>query len=515
MIGVKKILFFLLCLIFLASPALAEEMTVEKLVKEENISVGSPVTVVLRFDNPFDYDLPIRIVDKNIFANNGIDIECLDQIIPKNSMVDVEYSPIIAYAEGSYTLERALVNYTNPETEEDTKIESNKYDLEVLPGATNVQTEGITSIYKCDNINMQSTSYSSSSESSEQSQTEEEQQQQEEQQQNTQDKLQNIDQQNPQNMQELKQEMQEEMQRQEAEKQEMMKQIESDPKTFEEHQKLQEEGYQLSEKNVNPTSEDSGEFEYEYQKENGDTASIKGDVKNGSVENVSSWSSDKERRMMDALENSTEFKEAMSELEKEGFQVENKSISPSSANMTNFQYQLSNPDTNSTATIQGSMTTEGNVTRLVVEKDGDKRSPWFILYIIVGALIGYYVWQKYLKKEPMALVGVAPVKKKINHKKDALRMLASAEKMFASGRKKDAYEKVSYAIRFYFKHELESEKKELTATDALNLIRGSGRWNQKEVKQFFDICNLVNFAKYEANKKDFEKILRIGAGVVG
>ena len=515
MIGVKKILFFLLCLIFLASPALAEEMTVEKLVKEENISVGSLVTVVLRFDNPFDYDIPIRIVDKNIFANNGIDIECLDQTIPKNSMVDVEYSPIIAYAEGSYTLDRALVNYTNPETEEDTKIESNKYGIKVKEGASNVQAEGITTIYQCDNISMQSTSYSSS-QSSEQSQTKEEQEQQEAQQENTQSKLQNIDQQNPENMQELKQEMQEEMQRQEAEKQKMMEQIESDSKTFEEHQKLQEEGYQLSEKNVDPTSEDSGEFEYKYQKENGDTASIKGDVNNGSVEDVMSWSTDKEKRMMDALENSTEFKEAMSELEKEGFQLENKSISPSSSNMTNFQYQLSNPDTNETALMQGNMTTEGNVTSLNVEKDGDKRSPWFILYIIAGALIGYYVWQKYLRKERVQPVVEAPARKKhINYKKDALRMLALAEKMFASGNKKDAYEKVSYAIRFYFKHELESDKKELTATDALNLIGGRGRWDKKEVKQFFDICNLVNFAKYEVNKKDFEKILLIGKWVVG
>ncbi len=515
MIGVKRIFFFLMCAIFLASPVFASELTVEKIVKEENISVGSPVTVVLRFDNPFDYDIPVRIVDKNIFANNGLNVECLEQTIPKKSMVDVEYQPITAYAEGSYTLERARVNYTDPLTKKDTKIESNKHDIKVEEGASNVQAEGITSIYQCDNISMQSTSYSSS-QSSQQSQTEEEQQQQEEQQQNTQDKLQNIDQQNPQNMQELKQEMQEEMQRQEAQKQEMMKQIESDPKTYEEHQQLQEEGYQLSEKNVNPTSEDSGEFDYKYQKENGDTASIKGDINNGSVENVSSWSSDKERRMMNALENSTEFKETVSELEKEGFELENKSISPASSNMTNFQYQMSNPNTNATAQIHGNMTTQGNVTSLVVEKDGDKRSPWCILYLIAGALIGYYVWQKYLQKEKVVPLAEAPERKKhIDYKKDALRMLDSAEKMFASGRKKDAYEKVSYAIRFYFKHELESDKKELTATDALNLIRGAGRWDKKKIKQFFDICNQVNFAKYEANKEDFEKILQIGKGVVG
>ena len=62
---------------------------------------------------------------------------------------------------------------------------------------------------------------------------------------------------------------------------------------------------------------------------------------------------------------------------------------------------------------------------------------------------------------------------------------------------------------------LEFEKKELTATDALNLIKGRGRWDKKKIKQFFDICNLVNFAKYEANEKDFEKILQIGNRVVG
>ena len=514
MICVKRILFFLVCVLFV-SPVYALDMTVEKLVKEESISVGSPVTVVLRFDNPFDSDIPVQIVDKNVFANNGLNVECLEQIIPKNSVVEVVYSPITAYADGRYTLDKALVNYTHPETDADTKIESNKYDIEVKEGASNVQAEGITTIYKCDNINMQSTSYSSS-ESSEQSQSEEEMQQQQEQQENTQSKLQNIDQQNPDNMQDLKQEMQEEMQRQEAEKQKLMEQIESDSKTFEEHQKLQEEGYQLSEKNVNPTSPDSGDFEYQYAKENGDTASMKGNVNNGSVEDVSSWSSDDERRMMDALENSTEFQEAMSELEKEGFQIENKSISPASSNMTDFQYQLSNPDTNETAQIQGSMTSQGNVTSLVVEKEGDERSSWSFVYLIIGALIGYYVWQKYLRKEKIVPLAGAPARKKhIDYRKDALRMLALAEEMFASGRKKDAYEKVSYAVRFYFKHELESDKKELTAMDALGLIVEGVRFDRKEVKQFFDICNLVNFAKYEANKKDFEKIVNIGKGVVG
>ena len=38
--------------------------------------------------------------------------------------------------------------------------------------------------------------------------------------------------------------------------------------------------------------------------------------------------------------------------------------------------------------------------------------------------------------------------------------------------------------------------------------------NYKEIKECFDICSLVNFAKYEANEEDFNKIIKTAEKII-
>ncbi len=502
----NNLLFFILFIVLFSSSVFAQELSVEKSVKEEIIKVGGQATVVLKFTNPFDVDIPITIVDKNIFANNGIDIQCLEQTIPKKSEIVFEYSPITAYLEGKYTLEKAKITYIDPLTEKEESVESNTCVIDVEKGNTTIPQQGITTIYNCNGTNMQSTSYSSSSSSQEQASNS---------QPDTQDKLKNINQQDNQNMQGLKNEMLEEQKKQQEQMQQLEKTIESNQEMYDEHKKLEDNGYKLSEKDINPGSGETGDFEYKYQKENGDTASIKGSVNNGSVEDISSFSSDDERRLMDALENNTEFKKALEGLKKEGFSVENKSINPITTNMTSYNYQMSNPETNETAEIFGNMTMEGNVTSVEVEKHNNKKFPWFFAYLTVFMALGYYLWSKYIKK-PETPVIVEPQKKEkpINYKKESKKMLDAAEKLYLDGKKKQAYEKASEAVRFFFKHKFETDKKELTATETITLLKKEKK-DTKNIKAFFNTTNLVNFAKYKPNDKDFKKILKIGNSVVG
>ncbi len=502
----NNLLFFILLFILISTPVFAQQLSVEKSVKEDSIKVGGQATVVLKFTNPFEVDIPITLVDKNIFANNGIDIQCLEQTIPQKSEIMFEYSPITAYLEGKYTLEKANITYMSPLTGKEESVESNTYIIDVEKGITTAQEQGITTIYNCNGTNMQSTSYSSSSSSQEQASDS---------QQDTQDKLKNINQQDNQNMQGIKKEMQDEQRKQQEQMQQLEKTIESDQEMYDEHKKLEDNGYKLAEKDINPESGETGDFEYKYQKENGDTASIKGQVKNSSVEDISSFSSDDKRRLMDALENNTEFKKALEDLKKEGFSVENKSIAPSTANMTNYNYQMSNPETNETADVFGNMTVQGNVTSVEVEKHNDKKFPWFFVYLAALIAGGYYLWAKYLKKPEIPVIAEPQKKEKpINYKKESKKMLEVAQKLYLDGKKKQAYEKASEAVRFFFKHKFETDKKELTATETINLLKKEKK-DTKNIKTFFNTTNLVNFAKYKPNDRDFNKLLKIGNGVVG
>ncbi|NOR85869.1 hypothetical protein GQ473_07180 [archaeon] len=527
----KNIIFISICLIyilFIITPTYAQELIVEKHIKElpENLKEGEKVTVMLKITNPFDTDLPIKIVDKNIFANNGLDIECLEQIIPKQSTVELEYTPITAYVEGKYTLEKAKITYNDTITKNEIEVESNTYDLRIEKGTTSTSTiqQGITTINKCDGKNTQSTSYSSQS-----SNSQEQKQKEQEQQQNTQNKLNNINQENSQNMQNLQKEMQEEAQKQAQQKKEMEEQIESNKKMYNEHKKLEEEGYKLAEKNITPESNNSGngDFEYKYQKENGDKASITGNVNNKNVENISSFSSNDERRLMKALENNTKFNKEKETLEKEGFELQNKSITPTTTNMTNYNYQFSNPNTNETAQIYGNITKDENVTSVIVEKENNKKFPWVLIYLAILLIAGYYYWSKYIKKPTITEPIKIPPKKPINYHKKALSMLNLAEKTYEIGNKKEAYEKASYAVRYFYKYKFESDKidqnesknnptkKELTGSEVINISNKKDTKNKTKLREFFNITNLVNFAKYKPNDSDFNKILKIGNDVIG
>ncbi len=159
------------------------KLQAEKLIEKGNaVRVGDDVTILLKFTNPLNSELPIKIVDKNAFGNNGIDVQCMEYTVPNQRETVVAYDPIKPLKAGKYALDSAEVTYTNPATGKSETIKSNTLDVSVNDSASSVQqgsAQGMTTIYRCDGMNMQSTSYSSSG-----MQTSSQQQQQSESQQN-------------------------------------------------------------------------------------------------------------------------------------------------------------------------------------------------------------------------------------------------------------------------------------------------------------------------------------------
>ncbi len=168
----RKAIAILLLLVFLfavtsAVATAAKKLEVQKLVDYGNnkeIKVGDEVTISLKFKNPFNREIPVRIVDRNVFGDNGLDIKCLEYTLPAKEESVLTYSePIVPFKPGKYTLDAAKVTYTNPETGKRETVESNTLDLEVKANNTlpQRQAQGITTIYHCNGTNIHSTSYSS------------------------------------------------------------------------------------------------------------------------------------------------------------------------------------------------------------------------------------------------------------------------------------------------------------------------------------------------------------------
>lgn len=574
------IAFFCAFAFLIASPPAfaAEQLSVQKVLKTSDISVGDNVEIILKFENPFGKSIPIKIIDKNILGGNGVDIQCMEYTIPEQKSVDVSYPAIQAFDSGDFTLDPVTITYTNPETGKEENITSKEIEVSIKKSATaqNIQQQGITTIYHCNGVSMQSTSYSSSGSSQNQQnqnqnnqQNPQSQQQQQQAQNQMQDKV-NSMQQGNQNMNQIKQEMQKQAQKEEQAKQDMMKKVESNPDFQKQDQELKKQGYQQSEKSASPEQNQSGEsdpnqgsFDYQYKKENGETASIKGDMQNGTIQNMQKWSSEDEKNAAKGIENSSQFQKLEEELKKQGFQLQNKSITPdakgagqnqnqgasqgtntqqsnnqnaqaqnpgtnqsgasSQQNATqktaaSFQYTYANPTTNATAAINGNATILGNttnVTKINLEKNGENNNNlWYGLLLLLIVSAAAYLYYTKFRKVPIApeIPSAPKIKKPLDYRKKARHMIEEAEKLFADGLQKEAYVKVSRAVRFYFKHRF--DKTEMTSSDILRAISTEDTEYVKNVRECFSICDLVNFAKYEPNARDFGKVVGLAKEIV-
>jgi len=152
-----------------AAAAATKTLVVRKVVENaDNIKVGDKVIVKLQFKNPFKQPIPLRIADRNVIGNNGLDIRCLEYTLPAKEESVFAYSdPIVPFKPGKYTLDAAKITYTNPETGKRETVESNTLDIQVKANNSQQQlqgqqTQGITTIYQCNGTYIHSTSYSSS-----------------------------------------------------------------------------------------------------------------------------------------------------------------------------------------------------------------------------------------------------------------------------------------------------------------------------------------------------------------
>jgi hypothetical protein len=338
-----------------------------------------------------------------------------------------------------------------------------------------------------------------------------EQEQRMQQNQNTQQSLQNN--QMNQDSSALKEQMQKQLQEQQQMKDEFQKQLAQNEEFQQEHQSLLSQGYNPVSANLNPTSNNTGSFELNYENQNGEQASLKGQMENGDMQSMQKDTAESRQQMLDQLQQNKEFQKYQKQLQDQGFKQQNAEFSQQE-NKTSVQLNYINKN-NETAMIKADIlnNTVKNIELVNNTKKNNKNYWWILLVLSLCTLLGYFAYKKFsakAQKNPIAEDKAA--EKYFDYKAEALSMLEKAKKLFDENKYKDAYGLSGQALRLYLSYE-NNLKKEVTNDEIAAYLRKHNKAS-KEAKECFDLCSLVEFAKYQANKEDFDKIMGYATKVI-
>ncbi|RMF05845.1 hypothetical protein D6764_03740, partial [Candidatus Woesearchaeota archaeon] len=255
---------------------------------------------------------------------------------------------------------------------------------------------------------------------------------------------------------------------------------------------------------------------------------ITGKMENGEMKQMNVRSRESEQNLLKTLKQDSRYQKFQQQLAQQGLNEGQPSFSYQ-GNTTQVRVPFTpGNSTNSTAEIIGRF--EGGALKDVkLRMKEEEKSKSFSLKLAAAlialliALTGAIVLLKrkqHSKDEENVLAGVKKHRVKIDYAREALKMLARAQQLFNKGKFREAYGLSAYALRFYLagKHLAGEEgPEEMTNEEVLSKLKNSGALPDstlKEVKKCFDLCNLVEFAKYTPNENDFESIIKYAKRII-
>lgn len=490
----REIIWVLIIVLVFPCLVSARSLSVEKIVSSTHPKAGDSITIGLKFTNPFGKELHVKIEDKNLIGNNGLDIQCLEHTVPKNYQTELNYPSISLFSSGHFTLPPAKVTYINPDTGKEEKIESNPLEIDVMPGYKPNHAESITTIYKCNGVNIQSTSYSTfgssfnihiaSSGITPSSQP-------------IQTRIENN--QLSQDINTIKREMERKIKRE----REFEKKILQNNEFLKAHKKLLNLGYTLSNVSLFPKTNDTGSFEFLYTKPNG-SGMIKGKMISNEIQNLIVFTSEDKQRLLKIISTNRTF------------QKYNHYLISHHLNLTSVTFNISFNSINVSLLYTGNGRhgkieieyQNGTITNINMYSDVREFPFWTvsIFILILGAV--FVILKKISRKSELVEKRVEKPQEKgrFDSEKEIKQLVMLSETLFKKGRKKDAYEKISLALRMYFSQKFGVER-EITGRELLEIIRKKYNKKYSHVKEIIEVCEKVLFAKKQSNLREFTYIL--------
>jgi len=125
-----------------------------------------------------------------------------------------------------------------------------------------------------------------------------------------------------------------------------------------------------------------------------------------------------------------------------------------------------------------------------------------IIPVFVGlAIFGYLMKRKFSQhKHELPLLQLD--KPQTDYRKLTHEMLVNSQRLYNTNQRKEAYEVLSQAIRYYYSQNL-GIYKELTNFELLSNMRQSKSTEYDQVKNWLLLCGSVEYAKYKSNESDY------------
>ncbi len=309
----------------------------------------------------------------------------------------------------------------------------------------------------------------------------------------------------------LKKEIQQQLQEENSLKKEFEKQLVSNEDFQKKHQQLLQQGYNVTNGNLNPSSTSTGDFEVNYENKQGKWAKIEGSMVNGTLTDIQKQTQEEREELLSKLREDPTFQEYQNQLTQDGF-VEKNLEFDFDKNITSISLIYQN-DKLQTATITADFKND-ELIKVQLEK------PWkdysylypFLILLPVG-IVTYFLYKKLrIKKKIPSKPVISKETKKFDYVTVSENLIKEAQDCFDNKQYKDAYGKVSQAIRLFLSYELNLNK-EITNEDLLSYLNNT-IYPISEIRNCFELSSLVEFAKHDENQEDFNKIIDVSKKLI-
>ncbi len=506
--------FFFLFLLALSFPSVfAEELVMHVDQSEYYFQVGENAIIPLEIENNYGQQI-----------SGMLQYTISQQIIQSNTQISSSNTQASAFVidDGNQTvsLEFGIADFPSTRTASLNFI----YDDDGIQ--TNVSLDPITIHFVSDasqKNNIENRMQSSSQQGSSSQNNPSEQQQQSIQQkldelmnqqsnplQDPQQRLQNS--QLPQDSSSLKKEIQQRLQEENTLKQEFEKQLLDNEFFLKSHQRFLQQGYNATSANLSPISSSTGDFEVNYENEQGKWAKIHGSMINGTLADVEEQTQEEQDKLVSKLREDADFQEYEKQLISEGFTEQSMKFA-SHKNMTSLSLEYQNEEIQ-IATITAEFTGD-ELTKIHLEKPEEEHSYLpYVLSFISLVVIGYFLYKKLRKSKTVSAKPVIPnnMSEKFDYVLASNNLIQEAEDDFQEKRYKDAYGKVSKSIRLFLSYDLNLNR-EITNEDILSYL-ANAKYPVDDIEHCFRLSSLVEFAKHHPDKKEFDEIITMAKNII-
>ncbi|AFS80788.1 hypothetical protein NKOR_04500 [Candidatus Nitrosopumilus koreensis AR1] len=309
----------------------------------------------------------------------------------------------------------------------------------------------------------------------------------------------------------LKQEIQEQLQEETQLKKEFESQLASNEDFQKTHQQLLQQGYNVTTGSLDPSSASTGSFEVNYENGQGKWAKVKGNMVNGTMTEIQKQTQEEREQLLSILRDNPTFQEYENQLTQNGF-VEQDMEFLSDKNRTTISLNYQDQEIQ-TATITADFEND-NLEKIHLEKPSEDYSYLYSLLVFIPIVVVAYVLYKKLKTTkkilPKPIVKITSTK--FDHVLESTNLIKEARNNFKEKQFKDAYSKVSRALRIFLSYELNLNK-EITHEELLSYLDNT-KIPMDEIKNCFKLSSLVEFAKHQENEDEFNHMIDVAENLI-